>query len=146
MAKRINPNLFKIHLNYSIGEAAETIGVHKNTVREWIKQDLPTIDNRRPTLILGSDLRYFLQSRREKKKRKCSPGTIYCVRCKEPKTPMGNMVDYQQITKTKGNLVGICPDCEAVIHQFIGLARLGEIRQIFGISMPQVGKHISGRG
>jgi len=144
MGTRLNPYLAKIHWNYTVEEVAILLGFHKNTVRKWIKKGLPTIDNRRPTLILGSDLREFLLARRKKRKRHCPPGTIYCVRCKEPKIPMGKMVDYQKITETKVNLIGICPDCETVIHQFIGLARLEQIQQFFDVSMPQVEKHISG--
>jgi hypothetical protein len=33
-------------------EVASLFGVHKNTVREWVKRGLPTNDDRRPMLIL----------------------------------------------------------------------------------------------
>ena len=59
MPKRVNPNLAKIHRNYSVGEAAALLGVHKNTVRNWIKNGLPLCDDRRPALILGAELREF---------------------------------------------------------------------------------------
>lgn len=144
MAKRVNPNLAKIHRNYTVEEIALLFKVHKNTVRGWIKEGLPTTDSIRPALVLGSELRAFLIARRVKRKRHCPPGTIYCVRCKEPKIPAGKMVDYQPITEAKGNLIGICPDCEAIIHQFIGLARLEQIGQVFDVSMPLGEKHISG--
>ena len=49
-------------------------GIHRNTVREWVKRGLPTSDDRRPMLILGRDLAAFLQARRAKNKRPASRG------------------------------------------------------------------------
>ena len=51
-----NPKHAKIHRNYSVVEIARRFGVHKNTVRNWLKQGLVTIDGRRPILILGREL------------------------------------------------------------------------------------------
>ena len=51
--KRVNARRVKIHRSYAVDEAARLLGVHKNTVRSWIKRGLPTVDNRRPILILG---------------------------------------------------------------------------------------------
>ena len=144
MGKRLNPYLAKIHWSYSLGEAADLLGVHKNTVREWIKHGLPVINERRPFLILGADLRDYLLKRQNKRKRPCPSGTIYCVRCREPKIPFAKLLDYRQITDTKGDLTGLCPDCESDIHQFVSLNKLEQIKQYFDVSMPQVGKHISG--
>lgn len=57
-----NHRLAKLHRNYSVEEVAKLYGVHRNTVREWIKRGLPTNDGKRPTLILGRDLAAFLQA------------------------------------------------------------------------------------
>jgi integrase len=42
----------------------------------WVKQGLPTIDDKRPKLILGRDLFTFLQSKRIKNKRPCKLGEM----------------------------------------------------------------------
>ena len=57
-----NYRLAKIHRNYTVEEVARLFGVHRNTVREWIKRGLPTSDDKRPKLILGRDLIAFLQA------------------------------------------------------------------------------------
>ena len=46
MAKR-HPNhrQVKIHHNYTVEEIASLFGIHKNTVREWIKAGLPWMTN-----------------------------------------------------------------------------------------------------
>jgi hypothetical protein len=67
MGKR-HPNyrLVKIHRSYAVEEIAKLFGIHKNTVRCWVKHGLATIDDKRPMLILGHVLVAFLQARRVK--------------------------------------------------------------------------------
>lgn len=137
-----NPRLAKIHRNYSVEEVASLFGVHRNTVREWIKRGLPTSDQKRPFLILGRDLVAFLQARRVKNKRPCQPGELYCVRCRTPKAPAGDMAEYQPVTETLGNLIAICPDCNAIMNRRASLAKLEQIRGCLDITMPQALRHI----
>jgi hypothetical protein len=81
VGKRLpNPQLVKIHRSYTVEEVTRLLDVHKNTVRNWIKEGLPVIDDKRPTVILGRDLSPFLQARRIKNKQPCKPGEIYCLR------------------------------------------------------------------
>jgi hypothetical protein len=140
-----NPRLAKIHRNYTVEEIANLFGVHRNTVREWIKRGLPICDNKKPMLILGKDLAEFLRVRRTRNKRSCRPGEFYCVRCRSPKTPAGNMADYIQVTELLGNLVAICPDCEALMNRRVSLVKLEQIRSQLDITMPQALQHISER-
>lgn len=143
MAKqRHNPNLAKIHRNYTVDETANLFGVHKNTVRYWIKAGLPICDERRPTLILGEHLQEFLKSRRRARKRRCRVDEVYCMRCRVPKKPAGDMVDYEAMTATSGRLVAICPSCEATINQYVRLARLEEIRLYLDVSISKTVEHI----
>ena len=135
--RRPNPRLVKIHRNYTVDEIARTFGNHKNTVRAWIKQGLSTIDSRRPTLIYGLDLVRFLENRRKNSRQTCGPGQIYCVKCRAPKAPAEAIVDYISITATSGNLRGICPDCEILIHRRVSLARLDDVCGDLEVAFPQ---------
>jgi hypothetical protein len=127
-----NPNLAKIHFNYTVEEAASLYGVFKGTVRNWIKAGLPVLDEKRPMLILGGDLAAFLQERRTKNKQTCKPGELYCFRCRKPKLPDGEMVEYQTVTEKIWNLVAICPDCCTIMNQRVNLAKLEQVRRIYG--------------
>lgn len=134
---RPNPRLAKIHRSYTVDEIATLYGAHRNTVRAWIKRGLPTLDDRRPVLVLGRHLRDFLQARREVNKKTCGPGRLYCVRCREPQRPKGGAVRYEPLTETLGNLVGCCPCCDAGLYRRVSeksLARaLGDLAVLQGL-------------
>lgn len=134
--------LIKTHLNYTVEEVARLLGVHRNTVREWLRRGLPTCDSRRPILILGRDLRAFLEARRRKNKRPCGPGQLYCVRCREPRCPDGDIAEYQPVTERLGSLVGICPTCHTMIYRRVSLAKLDRARGQLEIMMPLARRHI----
>jgi hypothetical protein len=143
MGKR-HPNhrLVKIHRNYTAEEVAKLFGSHKNTVRNWVKGGLATIDNKRPMLILGHVLIAFLKSRRAKHKQKCRPGELYCVRCRLPRFPAEAMVEYSPVSEKVGNLSGICPDCYSIMNQRVSIARIEEIRGNMDIKFPKGLHHI----
>jgi hypothetical protein len=138
-----NHRLVKIHRSYTVEEAAQLFGTHKNTVRAWVKAGLPTCDSKRPILILGHDLAAFLQARRTRNKRPCQPGEIYCVRCRAAKRPAGDMAEYQPITASLGNLMGICPDCDGTIYRRANRAKLPSIGGNLDISFSEAEPRVS---
>jgi hypothetical protein len=138
MPKRsANYRLVKIHRSYSVAEIAALFGVHRNTVREWVKHGLPTSDRLRPMLILGRHLAEFLRARSSARKRPCQPGEVYCVRCRVPRAPAGNLADYQAMTTMTGNLIGICPVCDSLIYRRVNFTKLEQIRGNLDIRIPQ---------
>jgi hypothetical protein len=141
--RRLNHRLVKIHRSYTVEEIACLFGIHKNTVRAWVKAGLATSDTRRPTLILGRELAAYLKARRTKNKRPCQPGEVYCVRCRAPKRPAGDMAEYQPITEKSGNLIGICPDCYLMIYRRASLAKLAQVRGNMDITFPQAQGQVS---
>ena len=141
--RKHNPRLAKIHRNYSVEEIAELFGVHKNTIRSWIKDGLPVFDERKPMLILGSDIRDFLYAKKTVRKRKCRPWELYCVRCRLPQVPAGGMADYEPITEGKGRLIAICPTCDALMNKFTSTAKLAGVMDKIDVSLSTGLKHIS---
>lgn len=138
----VNARMVKIHRSYSVDEAARALSVHKNTVRDWIARGLPTIDRQRPTLILGRDLADFLARRRTVNKCPCAPGEIYCVRCRRPQVPAGGMANYEPVAATSGNLIGICPACNALMYRRVSLAKLDAAKGNLDVRLPQAAQHI----
>ncbi len=103
---------------------------------------MPTIDQRRPVLVLGSHLADFLTARRTANKRPCTPGQIYCLRCREPRAPAGGAVHYHPLTPTQGNLVGFCGCCGAGLNRRVSLAKLPLVQGVLIVTLPQAPEHI----
>jgi hypothetical protein len=126
-----------MHLNYTVDEAARTVGTGKPAVRRWIERGLPVIDGRKPALIRGVDLLEFLKAR-AKPKQTCPPGQCFCVKCKTSHPPDGGMAEFVQLTPTNGNLRGLCPVCGTMMHRRTSLMQLEQIRGVLAVSI--VGK------
>ena len=143
MGKR-HPNhrLVKIHRSYTVEEVAKLLSKHKNTVRNWVKDGLATIDDKRPMLILGRDLVGFIKKRRAKNKQSCKPGELYCVRCRLPRFPAGDMAEYSPVTDKFGNLIAICSDCDSIMNRRVSLARIEEVCGNLDITFPKELRHI----
>jgi excisionase family DNA binding protein len=125
--RRASARRVKIHLNYTVDEAAETIGAHKNTVRRWIATgQLPALTETRPHLILGRELHRFLTARKSKAVT-LKPGECYCVKCKAAKQPGLGMADFEPVNDRWGNLQGLCPDCGILMHRRASRAQLDQI-------------------
>jgi len=139
-----NPNhrLVKIHRTYTVDEMAKLFGVHDNTVRDWFRKGLATIDQRRPLLVRGQVLVDFLKSRRATNKRPCRPGEIYCVGCREPRSPADHHAIYQALTPTSGSLVGICPACGSRMFRRVNLAKLAHVAGHLHVAAPEAQQHI----
>ncbi|PCJ51081.1 MAG: DNA-binding protein [Gammaproteobacteria bacterium] len=145
MAKHHNPNLVKINRSYTVEEAANIFPVHKNTVRSWIKNGLEICGNQKPWLILGSELKEFIQLKRKKNKQTCKPYEMYCFSCRAPKRPAGNMADYEPMNASRGCLIGICSTCDGIINKYFSLAKLVLIHGKLDVTLPKAQKHISKR-
>jgi hypothetical protein len=136
-ARHPNPRSAKIHRSYSVEEIARLFAIHKNTVRAWLRQGLTPIDDQRPTVIRGEELRRFLAARRARAKQACGPGRIYCLPCRAPKVPAGKMADCTQTGHTTGTLQGICPDCNRMIYRRVNPRKLAAVRGDLEVTVTQ---------
>ena len=144
-ARRINPRLIKLHRPYSVEEAARALGAHKNSVRGWIKNGLPIVDLSRPVLILGHELRAYLERKRKAAKRPCPPGTLYCFKCRQPRAPAMGMVEATRQNNTTGNLSAICEVCGTMMHRRTRLAAIAAIMPNLDVQIREAGARICER-
>jgi excisionase family DNA binding protein len=132
--RRPNWRRIKTLRSYTIDEAARALGVHRNSIRHWIKKGgLRAFTDQRPHLIQGGDLATFLQERRVASKRRCGTGQFYCVKCRRPQRSAEGMVDYEPMTASRGALVAICPACGILMRRFVSPARMAAVAGDFNV-------------
>jgi len=140
-----NPNKVKINRSYSYEELAAVYRVHKNTVATWVINGLPCMKDMRPYLILGVDVKRYLQMQRQERKHKCKLNEFYCMRCKMPTQTAGHLVKYLPLTATKGRLSSFCSVCSGVVNKFTSYANLEKYLQVFDLTKPMDIEHINDR-
>jgi excisionase family DNA binding protein len=138
MARRYNIRRVKIHRTYTQSEAGKLLGVHKHTVGRWIASGLPLIERKRPYLIHGADLKTFLAAR-QPRKQPLRPGEMYCLPCRAPKRPAGDMADLVHRSATTGTIIGICPTCERFMHRAVSLGAIDRARGDLAVRTPNAG-------
>ena len=116
-ASRVNPYRVKQHYSYTVHELSACLGVHPNTVRHWQRKGLEPIDTARPALFHGGAVREFLSKRKEGRKCPCPPGTLFCLRCRQPREPALGMVDFIPANDIRGNLRALCGHCAAMMNR-----------------------------
>jgi hypothetical protein len=126
-ARHPNPRLVKVNRTYSIEQLGTLFNVHPNTVRAWRHAGLTTIDQVKPMLFRGAHVAAFLRQRKLSGKRPCKPGQIYCLPCRAPKIPALGIADFVPLNETIGDLQGLCPDCDRLMHRRVIRAELGAI-------------------
>lgn len=136
MAKRYNPNKCKINRNYSISEIALLYQVHKSTVKAWLRRGLKRIDNQRPYIILGSDLKQFMKDLRGINKRPCELGEIFCMKCRMPRTPEQGSTVFEIETSRYGRIKANCNACNSAMNRYFRLADLATLQRHFAVILP----------
>jgi len=127
MAKNYNTQTIRGRRSYSVAEIAKLLSVHKETVFSWIKQGLKVIDiESKPLLIMGLELKIFLNDRRDKHRTKLKDTQFYCFRCRkavmaergsEEIVPTGKKIGKNNLDQFKR--IGLCENCGKKIARFL---------------------------
>jgi hypothetical protein len=142
-AKRINPNLIKVHYSYTATELAKRLAVHKNTIRNWTREGLPALACR-PVLFHGGAVRAFLLARNITRRRPCPPTMFYCFRCRDRRRPALGLVDYEDRPSAAGNLIAICESCGGIMNRRVKREAIRTIMPGLDVQMRQAPPSIRG--
>lgn len=134
--KHPNARLIKTHRCYTVAEAAQALGVARVTVRRYLKDGLPCLDDERPLLILGKDLKAFLNEKR-KRKQSCRIDECYCMSCKAPRKPAFEEVEFHPTKGGRGNMRALCNVCCTVMHKVVSAEGLKALRAILTVTTVQ---------
>lgn len=134
MAKRPNPMRLRAARSYSVIELADALDVSVGTVRRYVRRGMPVMKAKRPALILGEDAKDFLTAMKNKAKRPLAPNELYCLTCKEPRRPFGDLVDlYCQEGRT-ARISGLCEVCENLCNRVVSEEQIAQLSEFFDVS------------
>ena len=122
------------HTSYTVPEAAAVLGVAIGTVRKWRRDGLPALDERRPILIFGADLKSWLGERAKLRKRKCGFDEMYCFRCRAPQKPQLGTVRITPRNQKTLLVSGRCGQCGTKMNKGGSVAKIPELINTFGIN------------
>ena len=78
--KKSDPRRVRPHRSYDVYELSDCLGIHEDTAGRWHREGLAQLDETRPPLYQGTDVRSFLTERNARRKRPCTVGTLYCLK------------------------------------------------------------------
>lgn len=131
--KRSNGRRIKMHRSYDVAEAAKAVGVSRGTIRRYLKDGLHNLSDQRPVLILGQDLKEFLDAKR-KPRQSCRIDQCYCMSCKAPRRPAFDEVEFQRTNAGRGNVRALCEICSTVMHKVISADGLKALKAILNVT------------
>lgn len=123
----------RLRHTYTLNEVSELLGVCKSTVRGWLKIGLRAIDDSRPILIFGADLKAYLSKKQAAKKAPCKPHEFFCLKCRAARKPWGEIVDITIRRSNLFNIHAICEACDTAIHKAAGIKSLSQMLQTYRI-------------
>lgn len=135
MPKRPNPRAVKAALTYTISEAADALDVSVGTVRRWARSGLPMMTDARPFLIIGADLRAYVEAQRGSGKSRLKPDELYCLTCKAGRRPAFMEVEITPNSPKTVRVFGLCEVCLGACNRFVSRARMPEIARNFTVSI-----------
>ena len=93
--------------------------------------------DRRPYLLLGSEIIAFLRARRAARKRACGAGELYCFGCRDPRKPADGLVELRTVPPSRIALVAICSGCEGVMRRFVSNRNVAAVGAEFHVRLDE---------
>lgn len=140
MKKNYKIRLIKHRHSYTFEEITKLLNVHSRTIQTWKNEGLIVIDSTKPFLVMGYDLKNFLQKKLEKRRNKLLPNEFYCTKCRKAATSQNNEVIIKLTGKTIGQncyqdliITGICQNCGSKLNRFSHSGKINEIKNGFNV-------------
>lgn len=122
---------------YTIEEASEVSGVSPRTIRNWASGGLRVMDDTRPALIRGDDLRDYIKSKRNSRSVKTRINTFYCVKCRKERHAAEGFADCE-VNEGRAKLTAFCETCETVVSKPVAESRIPEIARTLDLKITRL--------
>jgi hypothetical protein len=150
--RTLNPRLIKARHSYSFSEIAEVYGIRTYSVQRWRKEGLRVLDEAsRPFLVMGAEIRRFLEERQRRRRHPLKPGEFFCpkCRCARRSVPGALLTEITEKRLGKRNrqafIRGVCEVCGQRLLLFSSDKKVREL-QHNGLCLSERQKQLEGSG
>jgi hypothetical protein len=129
--KTYHLNKIKYWLCYDIDAICRLCGIHPKTALAWLKKGLEAIDNKKPILVYGYNLKAFLGNLNKLNKCSTSFEEMFCMKCKEPRSPLKKQIQLEQFEQKFLKTKALCQTCKTKMNKPYKLEDLPQLKRIF---------------
>lgn len=135
MGKSIYPlNKGKYWRCYDVDMLGRLYGVHEKTILGWKRKGLKPINNKKPFLFYGYDVKEFVGKMNEENKCSTEFHQLFCSKCQEGKDPFKKEIQLIPANHKCIKITALCRDCKS--KMFIKpykLSDLPKLKKIFKV-------------
>ena len=132
MTKIYSPKQFSYLFSYSDEDIATQLGITSHTIVSWRNKGLTPIDNHRPTLYHGFNVKETLGKMNNKKKFKLALDEFYCLGCKDIKRPFRSQISVGG-EDGQARTMAICPDCHKRMIKVLNWDQFYQIQNLYHV-------------
>jgi hypothetical protein len=103
--------LIESNRSYSTQKIKKLIGIHEQTIREWILINNLECVSKKPILIYGAVLKEFIKNRNESHKKTLNFNEFKCLKCKVISIPKNNQISLYNNKNGSIRVTGTCQNC-----------------------------------
>ncbi len=104
---------------YTVEDVQKLYSVTRNTITNWINAGLKRVDEDRPQLFRGAELKRFHCERALKTKRKLRMSEFKCTACKARVTPSLQTIRIERSASRTPSAWARCPECGASVIRLL---------------------------
>jgi site-specific recombinase XerC len=119
MSKRYNPACARRHRCYTREELRKLFDISDRTILDWQGRGLATVDEQKPQLFAGFELRRFLTQKRWPYGREPEGGCIFCHFCFKFRSLQTKTICVSPLECNRLELKGNCTDCDSMLQTII---------------------------
>ena len=127
MFKYYNYKLIESNRSYSTEKIKKLIGIHEQTIREWVNQNNLECVSKKPILIYGAVLKEFIKNRNESHKKTLNFNEFKCLKCKAISIPKDNQISIYHNKNSSIRATGVCQNCD---NEFSKVFKKNSIEQL----------------
>jgi hypothetical protein len=133
MFKYYNYKLIESNRSHSTEKIQKLLGIHPQTIREWINRDGLECISKKPISIYGAVLKEFIKNRNEIHKKTLSFNEMKCFKCDNRSIPKDNHISIYHNKNGSIRVVGICPNCKNEFSKLYKKNAIDELQKAFFI-------------